>query len=225
MEVLVLSFGAAMLLGLGFGAGPCNITCLPYLGPVMLADGGAWRIVLPFSLGRLSGYAALGAVAGVLGEVVTRHLESGPVGLLLGGASIFLGVMLWRRAGRGSCSVGSETAVAEVEIRPLGQRTGKQRAGGLFAMGAGMALNPCAPLGTVLLAAAFTGNLWDGLRLGLAFGLGAVLLPTLIFALLVAHFAAQVRAHLLKWQARLERGAGLLLITLGLLTAAGWIHA
>ena len=90
MEILVLSFGAAMLLGLGFGAGPCNITCLPYLGPVLLADGGAWRVVLPFSLGRLSGYAMLGAVAGSLGEIIIAQLENGPVGLLLGGAAAFL---------------------------------------------------------------------------------------------------------------------------------------
>ncbi len=219
MEPVVLSFSAVLLAGLVFGAGPCNITCLPYLGPVMLADGGAWRVVLPFSLGRLSGYAALGTVAGSLGEVIVSHLETGPVGLLLGGASIFLGILLWRRAGKGGCGVAPNSD--EAVIRPVR----RARAGGLFAMGAGMALNPCAPLGTVLLAAAFSGSAWDGLSLGLAFGLGAVLLPTLLFGLLVAQFAAQARAHLLKWQGRLERGAGALLITLGLLTAAGWIHA
>ena len=56
-----LTFGAALLLGLGFGAGPCNIACLPFLGPVFVASGGgvrrAWRVLLPFSLGRLTGYA------------------------------------------------------------------------------------------------------------------------------------------------------------------------
>ena len=40
LEPVSLSFGAALLLGLSFGAGPCNIACLPYLGPVFLSRGG-----------------------------------------------------------------------------------------------------------------------------------------------------------------------------------------
>jgi sulfite exporter TauE/SafE len=67
LEPVVLSFGAALLLGLGYGAGPCNIACLPYLGPVFAAtEGGirgAWRTLLPFSLGRITGYALLGGLA------------------------------------------------------------------------------------------------------------------------------------------------------------------
>ena len=37
---LSLGFGAAFLMGLAFGAGPCNIACLPYLGPVFLSGSG-----------------------------------------------------------------------------------------------------------------------------------------------------------------------------------------
>ncbi len=38
MDSLTLGFSAAMIMGLAFGAGPCNITCLPYLGPVFLGQ-------------------------------------------------------------------------------------------------------------------------------------------------------------------------------------------
>ena len=64
MEAATLGIGAAMLMGLAFGAGPCNITCLPYLGPVLMGSNGSWRIVVPFSAGRLFSYAIVGAVAG-----------------------------------------------------------------------------------------------------------------------------------------------------------------
>ena len=59
----------AMLLGLVFGMGSCTIACLPYLGPVFIAaEGGvrqSWRIILPFSLGRLGSYASLATIAGL----------------------------------------------------------------------------------------------------------------------------------------------------------------
>ena len=59
-----MTFSLAMAMGLIFGLGPCNVACLPYLGPVFLArDGGlrrSWRTIVPFSMGRLSGYTLLG---------------------------------------------------------------------------------------------------------------------------------------------------------------------
>ncbi len=231
MEPLALSFSAALLMGLAFGAGPCNVTCLPYLGPVFLGNGrgarGGWRIVLPFSLGRLSGYAALGAVAGAFGYAATATLEEGTATLLLGIATMVLGLMMWRRAGRGRCSLKSQGAVTEVAlpIAPAGkQLNAAAMPMGLFGMGAAMALNPCVPLGTVLLAAAASGKAGEGLLLGSAFGLGAVVIPALVFGLLVAHFGEQVRMHLQRQQRRLEQGAALLLVLLGWITAMGWVQ-
>ena len=90
-------------------------------------------------------------------------------------------------------------------------------------MGTGMALNPCAPLTTVIVAAATTASALAGLTLGLGFGLGAVLLPTLIFAVGVAHFGNQVREHLRQWRLALENASVGLLLLLGTGTALGWI--
>ena len=88
-EAITLSFAAALLLGLGFGAGPCNIACLPYLAPVFLAGGSgvsnSWRVILPFSLGRVTGYSLLGLLAGWLGGDLANRLDLAPTRWLLGG--------------------------------------------------------------------------------------------------------------------------------------------
>lgn len=218
MELLTLSVSAATVMGLAFGAGPCNVTCLPYLGPVLLAEGSSWRTVVPFSAGRLAGYAGLGLAAGAAGRVVTGALTSGPAGWLLGSATVAVGLYLLRRSrGRQCAGPGRERSVRF-------HRNGGRRLPlglGLFGMGAAMALNPCAPLGTVLPAAAATASPLAGLSLGAGFGIGAVFVPTLFFAIAMAHFGRQVRECLAHWGNRLEQGAGLLLVVLGTVTTLG----
>ena len=90
-------------------------------------------------------------------------------------------------------------------------------------MGAGMALNPCTALTTVVLAAATSASAGAGLSLGIGFGLGAVLLPGLIFVFGVAHFGSEVRRHLGRWRSTLDKAAIGLLLLLGSATALGWI--
>lgn len=228
IEPVTLSFSAALLLGLSFGAGPCSIACLPYLGPVFMANGGgirnSWRTLLPFSLGRLGGYTLLGTAAGWAGVLVQDWLDAPWVRWVLGVATILVALsILWRsnRQTRGCRrSRTGKDVQATVHFRdgntPL-------LPGGLFLMGTGMALNPCAPLTTIILAAATTASALAGLSLGLGFGLGAVFLPTLLFAFGVAHFGTQVREHLGQWRNGLEKASVGLLLLLGASTAMGWI--
>lgn len=229
LETISLSIPMAMAMGLAFGAGPCNITCLPYLGPVLVAgENGqrqAWRTVLPFSLGRLAGYSLLGLTAGALGQALQGWLATPLVGWLLGGATIVVGLsLLWRRnSGPSACKGGNSVAVPLKELSKSAKGTTATLPGGLFVMGAGMALNPCAPLGTVLLAASTTGSAVAGLGLGLGFGAGAVVVPALLFAFGVAHFGRQLREHLQRWRPGLEVGASAMLILLGLTTVLGWV--
>lgn len=230
MEPTTLGFGAVLLTGLLFGAGPCNITCLPYLGPVFLAQEGGLRhslaTVVPFSLGRLAGYATLGAVAGYAGQAATGWLEQGPASWLLGTAAVVLGVSLIRRAGRGVACAASQGPSGEVQVAvdSLRPATTRSLPLGLFGLGLGMAFNPCVPLGSVLAVSAAAADPLLGLGLGLAFGLGAVAIPTLLFGVVVAQFGAQVRQHLLQWRQTLERAAGSMMIMMGMLTAVGWIQ-
>jgi cytochrome c biogenesis protein CcdA len=229
IEPVTLSFSAAILLGLSFGAGPCNIACLPYLGPVFMAtDQGmrnSWRILLPFSLGRMFGYALLGTAAGWAGLLVQDWIDEPWVRWVLGGATILLALsILWqqKRNKPVSCHTKSSTANNEATLSVTGKNT-PLMPGALFGMGAGMALNPCAPLTTIILAAATTASAVAGMSLGLGFALGAIIVPTLMFATGIAHFGTQVRLHLKHWRGALEKTSVALLLLLGFGTAMGWI--
>jgi sulfite exporter TauE/SafE len=230
LEPVVLSFGAALLLGLGYGAGPCNLACLPYLGPVFVAtEGGirnAWRTLLPFSLGRLSGYALLGGVAGALGLLVEDWLATPWVRWVLGAATVLVALsLLFRR--RSACG----TACQEDQVLPLkGLQNSSPKQGGapllpgsLYLMGFGMALNPCAPLTTIILASATSASVTNGISLGVGFALGAVFVPAWIFAFGVAHFGDQIRRHLTQHRIALENTSVALLVLTGSATAMGWI--
>lgn len=223
---MIVGLPMAFALGLVFGMGPCLLSCLPYLGPVFLGlgDGGmrhSWRVLLPLSLGRLCAYGALGAVSGWFGLQVADQMHAPSVQLSLGCALVMVGGVLWRRAGHGACAV-PRPAVQPIRWMPPRTRAPSTRAttpasllpGGLFLMGLGMTLNPCAPLGVVLFSAAASASVADGMGLGLGFGLGAITVPSLIYGVGVAYMAAQLRQHLGRWLPWLERAsAGLMLLT------------
>jgi uncharacterized protein len=231
IEPVVLSFGSALLLGLGYGAGPCNIACLPYLGPVFAAtDGGirgAWRTLLPFSLGRLSGYTLLGGLAGAFGLLVEDWLAAPWVRWVLGGATLLVGLSILFRRNRSACARPcASPQVAPPETNPAKRPApGLEKAlpGSLFLMGLGMTLNPCAPLMTVVLASATGASILTGLSLGGGFALGAVCMPTLLFAFGAAHFGNQLRQNLSRHRVALENTSVALLMMTGTATALGWI--
>ncbi len=227
MDSVTLGFGAALMLGLSFGAGPCNIACLPYLGPVFMTSSqgvrGSWRTLVPFSLGRLSGYTLLGTGAGLVGLLVQDWI-AGPWGRwLLGGATILVALAILRRRTAAMCGNTIESRPVKAPVIERRHAPKAMLPGGLFLMGAGMAFNPCTPLTTVLLAASATASAGAGLSLGLGFGLGAVVIPTFVFALGMAHFGSQVRVHLSQWRHSLENASVGLLLLLGAGTALGWI--
>ena len=232
MDSISLTLPAALLAGLAFGAGPCNVTCLPYLGPVFLRGDGigkSWRIVLPFTLGRLSGYSLLGLAAGMAGQALTEWLQTGLAGWILGLAAILVGFNLLRQQpNSASCDRHNHSLIAEHSISLVKQRSNLQQQrilpGALFGMGAGMALNPCVPLTAILAAAATSGSAISGLGLGLSFGLGAVIIPAFVFGLLMAHFGHELKQHTGNWSKHVEKVSGILLIALGAFTITGWIQ-
>lgn len=231
IEPIVLSFGAALLLGLGYGAGPCNIACLPYLGPVFAAtEGGikkAWQTLAPFTLGRLTGYSLLGGLAGGLGLWVQDWLAAPWVRWLLGAATLLVGLSILFRRNRSACGTScGQPPSTTLDIESRDHDTppvGKMLPGSLFLMGLGMALNPCAPLMTVVLASATSASIISGISLGTGFALGAVFVPTLVFAFGVAHFGHQIRHHLSRHRVALENTSVVLLMMTGTATALGWM--
>lgn len=206
----------AMTLGLIFGMGPCLISCMPYLGPVFLATGGgikrSWTILLPLSAGRLTVYGGFGCAAGWAGRMAITDTDAAAVRLVLGAAALMVGAALLMRR-RASCNPGSTTAVMSrmdrAERRTL-------MPGGLYLMGISIALSPCGPLGLVLLAAALAAQPLYGAALGLSFGLGAIVVPSLVYGLGLAYFGERLRHRLGSWRSRLEALAAVLMIATGI---------
>lgn len=212
--------GLPMALGLGlvYGLGPCLASCLPYLGPVFLArDFGwrhAWQVVLPLSLGRLGGYSLFGALAGWAGHYAKESTAASPVlHLVMGAAALMVGMaLLWRP--RRACGAATAPIAGVQPLRrfKFGEEPRPLLPGGLFLMGLGMALSPCAPLGVVLFSAAASGHAAGGLALGLGFGLGAIVVPSLVYGLGVAWFGRRLRERLGSWRPPIEvLSAGLLI--------------
>lgn len=209
--ITLVGLPIAMTLGLLFGMGPCLVSCLPYLGPVFLSMDGSirqsWKILLPHSLGRLCVYAGLGLAAGMAGGMAKDAIGVQTVKTVLGAATLLmgLGLLAHRLPVRHNCL--GKTAKAAPLMR-----------GGLFLMGIGMGLTPCAPLGIVLISAAATGSAEGGLFLGLAFGAGAIAVPSLVYGIAVAYFSRQLRERLGNWRTGIERLSARLLIATGLLS-------
>lgn len=219
----IVGLPMAFALGLVYGLGPCLVSCLPYLGPVFLARDfswrRSWRVVVPLSLGRLDGYSAFGALAGWVGQYAKEGMAvSSSLHLLIGAAGLMVGISLLRR-GRPSCALAAAGAPGEaVPLRrfDVGQQARPLLPGGLFLMGVGMALTPCGPLGVVLFSAAASGGAGSGLLLGGGFGLGAIVVPSLVYGLGVSYFGRRLREQLGPWLPRIEWLSAGLLIMVGL---------
>ena len=211
MNETLYSLPTVFVLGLVFGLEPCTITCLPFLGPVFLAKSGgiaqSWKIIVPFSMGRLASYTTLGILSGMAGASMQRYLNTSLVAWLLGGMTIAVGVLiLWRSYQKKSgCASHRRPALQDNPLLPSG----------LFFMGVGMAATPCLPLSTVMLTAASTSSSLSGLYLGLSFGIGAVIIPALVFGVGMAYFGQRIRYILHDWRIPLERASAILLMIIG----------
>ena len=173
----------------------------------------------------MTGYALLGGVAGGAGLLVQGWITDSWVRWFLGGATILvaIGLFLRHRTANASCKHKPDaSSKPKIPVDQL-RKTTPLVPSGLFFMGMGMALNPCAPLTTVIFAATATASALAGLSLGMGFGLGAVIIPTLLFAFGVAHFGTQVREHLERWRGALEKTSIGFLLLMGVSTAIGWI--
>jgi thiol:disulfide interchange protein DsbD len=222
---MVVGAPMAATLGFAYGMGPCLISCLPFLGPVFLAsDGGikkSWQIILPLSLGRLVAYSAFGAIVGMAGYYVKGTIATGSIRIVVGCAVLMMGLALLLRKPDKVC--GSTPAQGAPLLR-MDKRDSPRMLmpGGLFLMGIGMALSPCAPLGLVLFSASMSGSAMGGLLLGLSFGLGAIVVPAFAYGVGMAYMGARLREQLQSWRPKIERISALMLVAVGISNLARW---
>ena len=223
--------GAAFMIGLSFGSGPCNLTCLPYLGPVLMGPAAQrpfHAVILPFMLGRLLGYMGLGALAGGLGIPLKEGLAHPLLPVLV---AVLTGWLAWRlfwQSGKAVCtaqpasppsSPSSIVQSAQLIATDAPEQPTRNRLQ-LLLLGGSLAMNPCLPLLGLLAAAAQSADPLVGSGLALAFGLGAVLIPTLLVRYGVALLGQQLREQLSRWQTTLARTGAALLMLLAI--NSGW---
>lgn len=239
-DLLELGFMAAVfsafLIGLSFGSGPCNLSCLPYLGPVLLGPGAQrpfTAVVLPFMSGRLIGYFTMGVTAALLGSVIKGYLSHPVVPIFAAIISLWLALKMWRQASTKKCASPSfktpdranSPDVATVnpassnfiasDEKPLVEKNTWQ----LVMLGFSLALNPCIPLLGLLAAAAQSADPYWGGMIALSFGLGAIVIPSLLVRYGVALLGRELRTQLSQWQVGLTRTGALMLVLVAVNTA------
>jgi uncharacterized protein len=210
-SALAMAFATGLLGSFGH----CAAMCGPLVGSFALAAAplGARRSFagqLAYHAGRLTTYAAVGAVMGLTGSFVNVAgrlagaqqivaIAAGVLMILLGAGAAGLSVALKRLEARASARV-----VALVRGILAGGGPGR-----LYPTGLALGLLPCGLSWTVFLGAAGTGSLAEGFLLALAFGLGTV--PAL---LLVGAAGVAIGA---RGRGLLVRAGGLLVALLGVL--------
>jgi len=192
----------------GFAASPhCALMC----SPLAIWSAGGPRpgahALLQIQLGRLAGYAVLGALAGLLGQTMLWQLDRMQVvgwGRLLtaGGFALAAVVMLLRREAKPSCC----TPAGDSRIRKPWVR-------GLL-----WSLVPCGLLYGVLAVAVLSGSPLSGALLAAAFALGNA--PAL---LAVTGISRHLRLPLLERHARIGAAAMMLLGALWIGAGGAWM--
>ncbi len=167
--------------GLVLGAGPCLATCGPilisYIAATAKGPVGALKCWLVFSITRAFVYAALGALAGIIGTSLYQsyYWET-------------RGFIIWFVAGIFICLLGI--------LAMAGKRTHSricQKLQGIFikrdtksvvGLGILIGLFPCAPLiGILSYISMISVRLHQGIILALSFGIGTIISPLLILGL------------------------------------------
>jgi uncharacterized protein len=239
-----LSLWGAFLLGLTGGFGHCLVMCGPLVAAASLTDGaacgagantrtaarGAGVFQVAYHLGRLTMYAFLGALLGLLGEAGVFATLSGPFSpvavsrflkLAAGISLLVMGVLLLVAWIRGRKARLPEPTAAIAALPWFGRTVARlAKSGGWwgFPLGAMMGLLPCAPLLPVEVAALATAEPLYGAVIMLTFGLGTI--PALAgFGAASGLFGSRARGWLVPTAAAMVILLGLVTVAQGIATA------
>lgn len=204
------------IVALSYGATACMLTCMPLISPILLANNAtrqqSLRVLLPISLGRISGYIFLSLVAYAGASMVKSIIsDTALMGYLLGSVTIILAGRLWfsLKASSSCCSTSPQT--------PQGQIP-------LFITGALLSMSICAPVITMMTLSAASHSLLWAIAYGAVFGLGATLLWFLFFSVVLTQILKESLIHLSRYRNFLQHAAPILLAGVGIAIFTGWIH-
>jgi cytochrome c-type biogenesis protein len=209
--VEIAAFLSIFIIGLSYGATACMFSCMPFLSPILVSNSNNTRdalgVILPFSLGRIVSYILIAVVAYLSSALVKKMLDDNQIfSLILGMSTIFMGAYLLYRS--------FNTMRTCAQTTPLIKNT-RLNALGLFAIGATMSLNPCAPIMTLLAVAANSSNVYSSIGFGLFFGMGAVIFSILFYGFIVSKVIKGLIAQFSSYKLVIERVAALLLMIVG----------
>lgn len=214
-------FVSLFLTGLFFGYGPCLLGCGPLLVSYIAAtkedSASGLKVYVIFSLTRLLVYGLLGVLVGFLGELALHQFFNSPAMKIL-----FLAFGLFL------CFLGTLLIIEKFSMakkcpgliqRYLGSRDFKN----IILFGLVVSLSPCLPLIAMLGYIALISDYWlKGVLYMTAFGLGTVMSPMIILALLAGWFGKVLKNHNTMFRA-LKVICGVLLYFLGAnLIVAAW---
>jgi cytochrome c biogenesis protein CcdA len=206
------------LIGLSYGSTACMFTCMPFLSPLLLTNSNnikeSFSVMIPFSIGRITTYTMMALVASS-SAVFIKNIINNPIisQIILGTATIIVSLFILKGAikGSNSCCTSNSKQNPKNKI-------------GYFIMGAGISLNPCVPVMTLITASAYTTSSFEAISFGLVFGLGAVVASFLVFGVIFSQMARGIVMEFTKYKKHIEVFASILLFCVGVFTLMGYIN-
>ncbi|MFA5927790.1 MAG: sulfite exporter TauE/SafE family protein [Candidatus Margulisiibacteriota bacterium] len=173
--------------GLLLGWGPCLLSCLPIVVPLVGSSSkkwqdGLWNTLL-FSLGKTLVYVLLAGLFGTVGFLILEFYQIFIIGILL---KMILAVFLLIAGiliifGRGAKNVFCQKWQSKLDNRTT-----------YVWLGIIVGLSPCLPLmGVLTEVAVMSDKIYYGFLYGLAFGLGSLLSPLLVIGALTPLISAK----------------------------------
>lgn len=156
---------SVLAMGFFYGLTLCSFACLPLVTPYVFATQASFRkgfeATAIFIIARVAGYTLLGALAGLAGKLVLRHVGLQKPMILAGGLILAIGFIVALRQ-RKTCGKSLHA-----------QRSSKH----MTILGLATSLMPCPPLYAIMLYAATTQSMITGAVLAFLFGFGTLASP------------------------------------------------
>jgi len=197
------------IVGLSYGSTACMFSCMPFLTPLLMSNANSTKealgVIIPFSLGRVFSYTLLAVIAYLSSFWVKKILNDTDItSTILGLVTIGMGCFIFY----GSFKKSSTCRVKKTTIKD------KKRFG-FFTMGAAMAINPCAPILTLVGVAINSTAVLSAFLHGIFFGLGAVLFSILFYGLIFSKLIRGLMMQFSSCKLWIDRAMALFLMILG----------